>query len=169
MKSHSYYLGEFMNGKKVVTAVKDMAEQIVSELGYVLVDVEYKKQVSGMVLELFIDSDNGIKLEDCERVSRALDEPLDVLNPTNDVPYSLNVSSLGLDRPLTTEYQFNKYQGKEIELKFYQPLQPFNKKQLEAKLVEWDEDNVTVTVLPENETVTISKKIIAQIVPVIKF
>lgn len=158
-----------MNGKKVVTAVMGMAEKIVSELGYVLVDVEYKKQVSGMVLELFIDSPNGIKLEDCEKVSRALDLPLDELNPTNDVPYSLNVSSLGLDRPLTTEYQFNKYKGEDVEVKFYEPLKPFNRKLVEATLVAWNEESVTITVKPENENVTISKKIIAQIVPVIKF
>ncbi|MBR2468202.1 MAG: ribosome maturation factor RimP [Clostridia bacterium] len=158
-----------MNGKKVVTAVKEMAGQIVSELGYVLVDVEYKKQVSGMVLELFIDSSNGITLEDCEKVSRALDQPLDELNPTADVPYSLNISSLGLDRPLTTEYQFQKYKGEDVELKFYQPLAPFNRKLIESKLLDWNDESVTVLVNPENETVTIQKKIIAQIVPVIKF
>lgn len=158
-----------MNGKKVVTSVMEMAENIVSELGYVLVDVEYKKQSTGMVLELFIDSANGITLEDCEKVSRALDLPLDELNPTNDTPYSLNISSLGLDRPLTTEYQFNKYKNEEIEIKFYQPLKPYNKKSITAKLIAWDNDNITIIVQPENETITISKKIIAQIVPVIKF
>ena len=107
-----------MNGKKVISTCYPPCEKIVSELGYVLVDMEYKKQVGGMVLELFIDSEKGITLDDCEKVSRALDEPLDELNPTNDESYTLNVSSLGLDRPLTTEYQFNKYQDKEVEVKF---------------------------------------------------
>ena len=46
-----------MNGKKVISTCYPLCEKIVSELGYVLVDMEYKKQVGGMVLELFIDSE----------------------------------------------------------------------------------------------------------------
>ncbi len=156
-----------MNGKKVVSIVMPMATKIVSDLGYTLVDVEYRKQFDGMVLEFFIDSPTGININDCEKVSKALDEPLDQLNPTNDVPYSLNVSSLGLDRPLTTEYEFNKYKGKEVELKFYQPIQPFNKKQLSAVLDSWNDSEIIVTI--DNQNITISRKSIAQIVPVIKF
>ena len=156
-----------MNGKKVITTVMPAASKIVSELGYVLVDIEYKKQFDGMVLEFFIDSPNGININDCEKVSKALDEPLDQLNPTNDVPYSLNVSSLGLDRPLTTEYQFNKYKGQEVELKFYKPLMPYNKKQIVAILTSWDDENVVVKI--EDDEVKILRKSIAQIVPVIKF
>ena len=156
-----------MNGKKVITTVMPVASKIVSELGYVLVDVEYKKQFGGMVLEFFIDSPNGININDCEKISKALDEPLDQLNPTNDVPYSLNVSSLGLDRPLTTEYQFNKYKGQEVELKFYKPLMPYNKKQIVAILTSWDDENVVVKI--EDDEVKILRKSIAQIVPVIKF
>ena len=156
-----------MNGKKVVSVVMPMATKIVSDLGYTLVDVEYRKQFDGMVLEFFIDSPTGININDCEKVSKALDEPLDQLNPTNDVPYSLNVSSLGLYRPLTTEYEFNKYKGKEVEIKFYQPLQPFNKKQLSAVLDSWNDSEIIVTI--DNQNITISRKSIAQIVPVIKF
>lgn len=158
-----------MSGKKTVTLVLPVAEKIVSDLGYVLVDVEYKKQINGMVLELFIDSENGISITDCEKVSKALDEPLELLNPTNDVPYSLNVSSLGLDRPITTEYQLNKYKGKEVELKFYEPIKPFNKKNVIAILNSWAEDTISVNINSDNEIITISKKSIAQIVPVIKF
>ena len=158
-----------MNGKKVVSACFPLAEKIVSDLGYTLVDIEYKKQVTGMVLELFIDSEKGITLEDCEKVSRAMDEPLDELNPTNDESYSLNVSSLGLDRPLTTEYQFKKYQGEEVELRFYKPLQPYKKKVIEATLISWGEKTVTVDYGDEPVRLTIEKSIIAQIVPVIEF
>lgn len=158
-----------MNGKKVVSVVKPMAEKIIGELGYVLVDVEYKKQINGMVLELFIDGPNGISINDCEKVSKALDLPLDELNPTNNLPYSLNVSSLGLDRPITTEYEFNKYKGKDVELKFYEPLKPYNKKVMEGELSSWNDESVTIIIGPENMMVQVPKKSIAQIVPVIKF
>lgn len=158
-----------MNGKKVISNCYPLCEKIVSDLGYVLVDIEYKKQSTGMVLELFIDSENGITLDDCERVSKALDEPMDELNPTCDESYCLNVSSLGLDRPLTKEYQFNKYKGKEIELKFYEPLKPYNKKVITGLLHSWDDSTVTITSDMEQQLIKIPKNIIAQIVPVIKF
>ncbi len=156
-----------MNGKKVISSCRPQIEKIVAELGYVLVDIEYTKKVNGMVLELFIDSPNGITLNDCEKVSKALDKPLDEINPTNDEPYCLNVSSLGLDRPLTTEYQFNKYRGKEVDVKFYKPVMPYNKKLLTGILENWDDN--TVTILVDGKPAILQKSDIAQIVPVINF
>ncbi len=158
-----------MNGKKVISSCRDKIEEVVSSLGLTLVDIEYTKKVNGMVLELFIDSPNGITLSDCERVSRALDKPLDDINPTNDEPYCLNVSSLGLDRPLTTEYQFNKYKGQDVEVKFYEPVKPFNKKLLIGTLLDWDVENVTLLIEGQKENTTFQKSKIAQIVPVINF
>ena len=154
-----------MNGKKVISACKPRVEEIVNDLGYVLVDIEYKKQSSGMVLEIIIDNDEGIKLSDCERVSRALDDPLDEINPTNDAPYSLNVSSMGLDRPLTTDYQLNKYKGKEVHLKFYSP--QFGVKEMDVELLGFTETELTVNYKKEELVITRTK--IANIVPVIKF
>lgn len=156
-----------MNGKKVISSCRKQIEEIVSDLGYVLVDLEYSKKVNGMVLELFIDSPSGISLNDCEKVSRALDKPLDDINPTNDEPYCLNVSSLGLDRPLTTEYQFNKYRGKAVEVKLYKPNATYGKKVFEGLLQEWDENSVTIRV--KDNDIVLSKTEIAQIVPVIDF
>lgn len=49
-----------------------------------------------MNLEITIDRDGGVDINDCEKVHRAIDEPLDELNPTGDTPYILSVSSLGL-------------------------------------------------------------------------
>ncbi len=111
----------------------------------------------------------GNAMDRCPSNCDFIDLPLDDLNPTNNVPYSLNVSSLGLDRPITTEYEFNKYKGKDVELKFYEPLKPYNKKVLEGELNGWNEDSVTVIIGPEKTMVQIPKKSIAQIVPVIKF
>lgn len=158
-----------MNGKKVISTCYPLCEKIVSELGYVLVDIEYKKQVGGMVLELFIDSEKGITLEDCEKVSRALDDPLDELNPTNDESYTLNISSLGLDRPITTEYQLKKYEDKEVEVKFYEPFQPFNEKVKQGVLKGWDEENYAIFFDTAHPIFVIPRKKVALMVPVIKF
>ena len=97
-----------MNGKKVLTSCQPLIEKIVTDLGLVLVDLEYKKLVTGMTLIVYIDKPEGVTLDDCEMVSRALDKPLDELDPTDGASYNLNVSSPVLDRPIKTDYYFNK-------------------------------------------------------------
>ncbi len=154
-----------MNGKKVVTLSQPVIEDIVTNLGYVLVDLEYKKLITGMTLIVYIDKPEGITLEDCEKVSRALDEPLDVLDPTDGASYNLNVSSPGLDRPLKTDYDFKKYQGKEVTLKFYVP---YNK-QKSVDCVLHGHTDKQVSVVINSETITFDKEKIALITPVIKF
>ena len=152
-------------------SVKDVVNEslapLVESLGYVLVDVEYKKMPNGMNLTLFIDGVDGIDMDGLEKVHRAVDKALDELDPTNGAPYTLNCSSLGLDRALKTDYEFNKYKGKEIEVKFYEPLKPYNKKELICVLHSWDADSITLEI--ESENITLSKKTIAQIVPSFKF
>ena len=152
---------------KVVDKCYSTINDIVSELGYVLVDVEYKKQHSGMVLEVVIDKEGGINITDCEKVSRALDDPLDEIDPTNGAAYNLNVSSMGLDRPIVTEYQFGKYCEKEIEIKFYETQKAYGKKNIVGVLKAWDDESITIGL--QNTNANIPRKIIAQIVPVIKF
>ena len=88
----------------------ELIEPIAKKLGYVLVDVLYVKDHSGtMALNVTIDKDGGVDINDCERMSKALDEPLDVNDITNNESYVLNVSSYGLDRALKTDYDFNKH------------------------------------------------------------
>lgn len=140
---------------------------IVEEMGFVLVEVEYAKKPNGMNLTLFIDGENGVDLEGLEKVHRVVDAKLDELDPTNGASYTLNCSSLGLDRPLNTDYQFKKAINSEVEIKMYEPLQPYNKKVVNGILKEWDESSVTFEI--ENNLVTLQRKQIAQIVPVIKF
>lgn len=153
------------------SSVKEIAirelSPIVSELGFVLVDVEYVKRPNGMNLNLFIDGENGIDLDALEKVHRAVDVRLDELDPTSGAPYTLNCSSLGLDRPITTDYQFNKFMGKEIEVKLYEALKPSNKKVLEGELKMYSQEEVVI--LSDGQEIRINRKQIAQIVPVIKF
>lgn len=147
-------------------ALKELSP-LVSDMGYVLVDAEYVKRPNGMNLNLFIDSEKGVDLDGLEKVHRAVDQKLDELDPTNGAPYTLNCSSLGLDRPITTDYQFNKALGTEIEVKLYEPLKPINKKIIEGCLKAYSSEDITV--LFNEEELKINKKQIAQIVPVIKF
>lgn len=107
---------------------------LVAPLGYELVHVEV---VTGRdkVLRLFIDraiedappSDGktGIGIEDCVRVTKALDEPLDALPEISRIfkgAYELEVSSPGVDRPLRTEKDFARFAGREVRIHVYRPL-----------------------------------------------
>lgn len=89
---------------------------IVENLGYELVEVKYETIENENYLTLVIYNDKGITFDDCKKVTEAVDLPLDELNPTNDEPYSLNVSSLGLDRPIITKRDFERYLNKKIEV-----------------------------------------------------
>ena len=138
---------------------------IVEDLGYNFVELEYKKEFSGYVLALTIDKDGGVNLDDCEKVSRALDLPLDENDLTNGKPYNFNVSSYGLDRAFRNEYDFNKHLGKLVDIKFYAP---FNgKKIIVDTLEDFDDDSITIQNLGNN--LKIDKKLIAQICAHLEF
>jgi ribosome maturation factor RimP len=151
--------------ERVVDKATKIIKPVVEELGYVFVDLEYRKDYSGQVLELIIDKPNGVNINDCEKVSRALDVPLDENDITDGKPYNFNVSSYGLDRSFKTDYDFNKHLNQLVEIKFYAP---FNgNKQILAELVSFD--NTSVTVLFNNEDIQIERKLIANICAHIEF
>ena len=106
---------------RVVELVEPLVEKFASDLGLDLVEVEYVKKPNGFNLTIFIDKQGGVSIDDCERLHNLIDEPLDELNPTNNQPYILNVSSCGLDRPLKTIKDFIRCKGREVEVKFYAP------------------------------------------------
>ena len=106
-----------MSKSSVGENVEKIIKPIVESLGYELVEVDYSKQHFGMALTITIFSKNGITIEDCEKVSNAIDAPIDELNPTNDEPYTLNVSSPGLDRPIKTSDDARRNLGVDIDIK----------------------------------------------------
>jgi ribosome maturation factor RimP len=144
---------------RVVDKAMKVIKPIVEELGYVFVDLEYKKEHSGYVLALTIDKPEGVNINDCERVSRALDAPLDEHDVTNGASYNFNVSSYGLDRQFKTDYDFNKHIGKVVDIKFYAPFK--NYKSLEVELLSFDDNNIVVDL--NGEEVQIERKLIATI------
>ena len=130
-----------------------------------LVEVEYVKKVDGMHLCIYIDKESGITIDDCVEVNHLLDEPLDDLNPTNDAPYHLDVSSYGLDKPLKYDWQFKKYIGKLVNVKLYKKLE--GKKEFVATLRSKDESQVVVEL--NNENLKLSLNDVANITPYIDF
>ena len=97
-------------------------EDVVTALGYELVDVEYKTLYGDKHLIVYIASEKGVSLDDCETVSNALDAPLDALDPTSSMPYCLDVSSPGLDRPFKSQRDYERNYGSKVEVKLFAPI-----------------------------------------------
>ena len=105
-----------MNKAKIIEDVTNLTKPIVEQLGYEFVEAKYDEVEGERYITIIIFSEKGISFDDCKIVSKAVDAPLDELNPTNDLSYSLNVSSLGLDRPIKTKRDFERFLNKEIEI-----------------------------------------------------
>lgn len=101
--------------------VQAVVAPVVSSLGYELVGVEYLMQGRGGLLRVYIDSEGGITLSDCTRVSHQLSGVLDVEDVIRG-EYQLEVSSPGLDRPLFTEEHFVLFTGHLVKLKLSMPM-----------------------------------------------
>jgi len=145
--------------QNISTIVQEFLERPIADLGYELYDVEYSKKTNGMNLTIYITSPNGpITLEDCEKVHRMVDPLLDELNPTADMPYYLNVSSVGLDRPIKTDKDYKRALGQIVEIKLF--TQVGDKKQYKGKLISFDESKATIEIEKGN-TLDLLKKNIA--------
>jgi len=98
-----------------------LLQPLVEDLGYEFVGLEYRSNPKDPALVIFIDRPEGIAVEDCERVSREVAALLDVEDP---IPghYNLEVSSPGLDRPLFTLEQFERFTGEVAKLSLFAPV-----------------------------------------------
>jgi ribosome maturation factor RimP len=114
-------IGGIVVKKESLSKVRDLLYPIMEQYGFELVDVEYVKERRDTFLRVFIDKEGGVLIDDCQRVSEALSERLDEEDFIQE-QYFLEVSSPGLDRPLKTPRDFQKNQGKEVEVKLYEPL-----------------------------------------------
>lgn len=150
---------------KTTEIVDSLVRGKIAEMGYELDEVEYVKEYGNMVLTLYIDSENGVTIDDCEKVSRAIDPILDENDPIEEA-YYLSVSSIGIDRPLKKDKDFERNMGKKLQVKLYARIN--KKKELLGVLTGYDEENFTINVEKMGE-VTIKRKDAALIRPWIDF
>ena len=128
---------------KIADTVRSLLEKPVNDMGYELYDIDYAKEPEGFVLTIYIDSPNGITLDDCEKVSRAVDPILDEHDPI-DGAYYLSVSSVGLDRPFKIDRDFERNLGSDVDIKLYAPIN--GSKNLTCKLTGFDSETITVEI-----------------------
>ncbi len=132
---------------------------IVESLGFELVDVEYVKEGGDWYLRAYIDKEGGIAVNDCEAVSRQMNELLDQYDYIED-SYIFEVSSPGLGRPLKKEKDYVRSMGQELELRTYRARN--GEKEFYGILTAYDEKTVTI-VTEEDEEMTFEKSELALI------
>lgn len=138
--------------------VFDLADPAAKELGYELCECEYKKEGPERILYLYIDKPGGVTVEDCEKLSRRVEPIIDEKDPIPE-KYYLCVSSLGLDRPLKTQRDFERNLGKEVDIKFY--TKQNGKKETAGILSGYTQSGVSIRM--DNEEKTFDLKNIAKI------
>ncbi len=106
--------------KSIRDTVREAILPTVTELGYRIWDITYAKIGADYHLEITIDSDSGIRIEDCERVHRAIDPILDEADPIEGF-YYLEVSSPGVERELRTEEHILACLGARVEARLFSP------------------------------------------------
>ena len=118
-----------------------LLEPIMTNNNFELVDVEYVKEGGNFFLRVFIDKEDGISVDDCELVSRALSDLLDQKDFIPDA-YILEVSSPGLGRHLKKDKDFARSIDKEVEVKLYKAIN--KQKEFVGFLQGYDNDSVTL-------------------------
>ncbi|MBQ6332988.1 MAG: ribosome maturation factor RimP [Clostridia bacterium] len=150
---------------KTTEICENLCKAKIESMGFELCDVEYQKEYGDWVLTFYIDKPQGVTIDECEEVSRAIEPILDEADPIES-EYVLSVSSLGIDRPLKKDRDFERAMGTELEIKLYAP--QGGKKQWIGTLTAYDADSFTVET-ESGETLTVKKKDCALVRPNIRF
>ena len=118
--------------ERVEAVVERLGNQVATDLGYELVEVEYRKEGPDWVLRCTIDSLEGIGTDDCQQFSQALEVLLDIHDP---IPgqYLLEVSSPGIERPLKKDHDFQRFSGHKVEIRLHKALN--NQKVFQGQLL----------------------------------
>ena len=135
------------NKKKIEEKVEFLVTEIIRDNescnSFEFVDVEYAQE-KDFYLRVFLDKDTGINLDDCQILSRLLEDKLDELDFIEE-QYYLEVSSLGLDRPLKKERDYVRHKGQLIEIKFYGKHEEFgDQKSIIGTLIELKDNCVYI-------------------------
>ncbi len=126
-----------------VEAVTELVKPIVEGMGLTLWDVRFLKEGAMWYLRIFIDKDSGVTIEDCENVTRAVDKPLDDLDPIEQ-NYCLEVSSPGIERELVKYEHFESFLGAPVMVKLHKPNEK-DMREFKGTLIAHDKDTFTVS------------------------
>ena len=134
--------------------ITDICEKLAQKLGYELCDVAMEKEPTGRYLRIYLDTETGITLDDCEKYHRAVQPSLESF----DYDF-LEVCSPGIDRPLKTQRDIEKSIGMLVEARLYKPVDGL--KSAQGLLEKMDGESVQLRV--GEETLTFPRKAVAQV------
>lgn len=128
---------------KITETVSKLAQPVVEREGCSLWDVEYLREAGTWYLRIYIDKEGGVSIDDCERISRALDPLLDEADPIPE-SYVFEVGSAGAERELKRPSDYEQFMGSKVELRLYQPLE--GSKSFVGTLRGYDKGDVTIDI-----------------------
>lgn len=137
--------------------IEKLTSKTINDLGYELYDVEYVKEGKDFFLRIYIDSEKGIDLDDCEKVSNLVNELLDKEDYIKE-QYFLEVSSPGVERVLRKDKHLKDNIENEIQIKLFKPID--GQKQYKGILKDFNDDYITIL---NNQEIRIDRKNISQI------
>lgn len=143
---------------KIEEKVEELLRDKIENIGYDLYDVEYAKEGPNYYLRIYIDNENGIDLNDCEKVSNEINELLDQADYIKD-QYFLEVSSPGIERILRKDKHLAKNLGKKVEVKLFKK-DSRGKKEYMGTLEAFNDDTITIKT---DEEIELERKNVAQI------
>ena len=147
-----------MANNNIEKKVQNLLEEIIQNLGYDLYDIEYVKEGKDYYLRIYIDSENGISLDDCEIVSNNITDLLDKDDFIKE-QYFLEVSSPGVERVLKKDKHLQNNLGIKVQIKLFKQ---FNgQKQYEGILKSFNEKNIVIEINSQN--INIERQNIGQI------
>lgn len=147
-------MGNEMIPGEIIQRVRQLAEPILITGGLELVEIEFRREARGWVLRLFIDKEGGVKLDDCTWVNQEIGRSLDVEDWIL-TPYTLEVSSPGLNRPLKQEKDFLKYRDQRVKVTTSEPIG--NRRQFKGRLRGIEDHQIQIEVDKEIFQIPLTK------------
>lgn len=141
-----------MKKAEIIAMVEGFLEPFAREKQYEIVDVDFVKEGANWYLRVFADKEGGFSINDCVDTSHYLDAKLEKADPI-EIPYVLEVSSPGLDRPLKKDKDFIRSCGKLVEVKLFQANKEgafAGQKEFTARLAAYDASTQAVTLEAED-------------------
>ena len=127
-----------LNRHEILEKITPLIENTAMRYGYLPIEIEFVKENHRWFLRIYLYSkEKDVTLDDCESVTRSLNDFLDELIP---VKYYLEVSSPGLERKFKSDKEFLIFQGRRISLKLKEPLAGETEIIFKGEIIDWDDN-----------------------------
>lgn len=136
---------------KIELKIEELVKDTIEQLGYKLYDVEYVKEGKDYYLRIYIDSQDGIDLDDCEKVSNGINDILDKADYIKEA-YFLEVSSPGIERVLRKDEHFQNEIGNKVQIKLFKKDEK-GKKSYIGILKAYNKNYITLKIEQEEEEI----------------